>query len=72
MVSVLCISTSSTVFRALGEHEVVAIHFLRGLQLAVDPAVALLDAAGVPGQVEVEEIRAVGLEVQALGRHRWR
>ena len=36
------------------------------LELAVDAAVALLDAAGVPGQVEVEQVRAVGLEVEAL------
>ena len=38
------------------------------LELAVDAAVALLDAAGVPGQVEVEEVGAVRLEVQALAR----
>ena len=38
----------------------------RGLELAVDAPVALLDAAWVPGQVEVEEIGAVGLEVQPL------
>ena len=36
------------------------------LELAVDPAVALLDPAGVPRQVEVEEVGAVRLEVQAL------
>ena len=50
----------------LGQHEVVAAHLGRRLQLAVDAAVALLDAAGVPRQVEVEEVGAVGLEVQAL------
>ena len=50
----------------LRQHEVVAAHLGRRLQLAVDAAVALLDAAGVPRQVEVEEVGAVGLEVQAL------
>ena len=50
----------------LRQHEVVAAHLRRRLQLAVDAAVALLDAAGVPRQVEVEEVGAVGLEVQPL------
>ena len=54
------------VLGALRQHEVVAAHLGGGLELAVDAAVALLDAAGVPGQVEVEEVGAVGLEVQAL------
>jgi hypothetical protein len=53
------------VFDPLRQHEVVAADF-GGLELAVDAAVALLDAAGVPGQVEVEEVGAVRLEVQAL------
>ena len=53
---------------ALGQHEVVAAHLGRRLQLAVDAAVALLDAPRVPRQVEVEQIRAVRLEVQALAR----
>ena len=38
------------------EGAVVAAHLRRRLQLAVDAAVALLDAAGVPRQVEVEEV----------------
>ena len=50
----------------LREHEVVAAHLGGRLELAVDAAVALLDAARVPGQVEVEEVGAVRLEVQAL------
>ena len=54
------------VLDALRQHEVVAADFGGRLELAVDAAVALLDAAGVPGQVEVEEVRAVRLEVQAL------
>ena len=54
------------VLGALGQDEVVAAHLGRRLQLAVDAAVALLDAAGVPGQVEVEQVGAVGLEVQPL------
>jgi HB1, ASXL, restriction endonuclease HTH domain len=52
-----------------------AAEFLRGskcigfggwLELAIDAAVALFDAARVPGQVEMEEVRAMRLEVQAL------
>ena len=54
------------VLRPLGQHEVVAADLVGGLQLAVDAAVALLDSSRVPRQVEVEEVRAVGLEVQAL------
>ena len=49
---------------ALREHEVVANDLWRGLELAVDAPVALLDPPRVPGQVEVEEVGAVGLEVQ--------
>jgi hypothetical protein len=37
-----------------------------GLEGAVDAAVALLEAGGVPGDVEVEEVGAGGLEVDAL------
>jgi hypothetical protein len=42
------------------------VDFRRRLELAIDAAIALLDAAGVPGQVEVEEIRTMRLEVQTL------
>ena len=56
------------VLDALRQDEVVAADLGGRLELAVDAAVALLDAAGVPGQVEVEEVRAVRLEVQALAR----
>ena len=56
------------VLGALREDEVVAADLVGRLELAVDAAVALLDAAGVPGQVEVEQVGAVGLEVQALAR----
>ena len=54
------------VLDALRQHEVVAADLGGRLELAVDAAVALLDAARVPGQVEVEEVGAVRLEVQAL------
>ena len=54
------------VLGALREHEVVAAHPRRRLQLAVDASVALLDAARIPGQIEVEQIGAVRLEVQPL------
>ena len=36
------------------------------LQFPVDPAVALLHPARVPGHVEMEEVGAMGLEVQSL------
>ena len=49
-----------------GVDEVVAVDLGVRLELAVDAAVALLHAARVPGHVEVEQVPAVGLEVQAL------
>ena len=67
IVSVLRTSTSRTRSSArCGQHEVVAANLRGGLQLAIDAAVALLDAPGVPRHVEVEEVGAVRLEVQAL------
>ena len=54
------------IFDPLREHKIVAVHFRRRLELAVDAAVALLDTARIPGQVEMEEIRTMRLEVQAL------
>ena len=67
MVCVFLTSTSSTcVLGALREHEVVAADLRCRLQLAVDAPVALLDPAGVPRQVEVEQVGAVCLEVQPL------
>ena len=50
----------------LGKHEVMAGHFWRRLQLAVDAPVALLDASRIPRQVEMEKIGAMDLKVQAL------
>lgn len=54
------------VLLALGEDEVVAAHLRSALELPVDAAVALLHAARVPGDVEVEEVGAVVLQVAAL------
>jgi hypothetical protein len=51
---------------ALRKHEIIAVNFQRGLQLAIDAPVTLLDTARIPGQVEMEKIRAMRLEVQAL------
>ncbi len=48
--------------------EVVAAHHRLALQRAIDAAVALLHARRVPRDVEVEQIGAVALEVQALAR----
>ena len=39
-----------------------------GLQLAIDAAVALFEPRRVPGQIEVDEVVAAGLKVQALAR----
>ena len=56
------------VLDALLVDEVVAEDFVFGLELAVDPAVPLLHAAGIPRHVEVEEVPAMGLEVESLAR----
>ena len=56
------------VFCALRKHEVVAANLVRRLQFAVDPPIALFDSPGVPREVEVEQIGAVGLEVETLTR----
>src|SRR5208337_4145066 len=53
---------------AVGVDEVVAVDLFVRLEFAVDPAVPLFQAAGVPRYVEVEQVPAVGLEVQALPR----
>ena len=54
------------VLLAVGVDEVVAVDLVTGLELAVDAAVPLLQPARVPRHVEMEEVPAVGLEVQAL------
>ena len=54
------------VLDALRQYEVVTAHLRRPLKLAVDAAVALLDAARIPRQIEMEQVGAVGLEVQPL------
>ena len=48
--------------------EVVAIDVGVGLEFAVDAAVALLHTPGVPGNVEMEKVPAMGLQVEALSR----
>src|ERR1039457_3074034 len=54
------------VFGTLSEDEVMAADDLFALELAVDAAVALLHSGGVPGNVEMEEVSAVVLEVNAF------
>ena len=56
------------VLDALRQHEVVTADLVGGLELAVDAAVALLDPPRVPRQVEVEQVRAMRLEVETLPR----
>ena len=46
--------------------EVQAPHLLRGLPMPVDAAVALLHPHGVPGDLVVDEVAAVRLEVEPL------
>src|SRR5690348_14974269 len=54
------------VFDALRKHKIMAIDLRRRLQLAVNPAVALFNAPRIPGQIEMEKIRAMRLEIQAF------
>ena len=56
------------ILNALGQDEVMAAHLLGRLQLAIDAAIPLLDPPRIPGQVEMKEVRAVGLEVEPLAR----
>ena len=54
------------VLNPLLEDEIVAPHLGCRLELAVDAPVALLDPAGIPRQVKMEEVRAMRLEVESL------
>ena len=56
------------ILRPLCVEEVMAAHLSGSLELPVNATVALLQAARVPWHVEVEEIRAVVLQVHALAR----
>ena len=58
----------NAVFGPLRVNEIAAEHFAGRLQLAVDAAVALVEAAGVPGQIEVKQIEAVALQVEPFPR----
>jgi hypothetical protein len=49
------------VLGTLGINEVVAIDHRRRLELSVDTAVSLLQTAGIPRHIEVEEVMAVSL-----------
>ena len=46
--------------------EISADDLLRRLELAIDAAVALLQPGGVPRQIEMNEVGAIGLKVDAL------
>lgn len=48
--------------------EVAAMHLGRGLEFAIDPAVALFQHGWVPGQIEMEQVATPGLKVYALTR----
>ena len=51
----------NAVFGPLGIDEVTAEHFVGRLQLAVDAAVALIETARVPWQIEVKKVMAMAL-----------
>jgi hypothetical protein len=46
--------------------EVAAEDFLRRLEFSVDASVALLEAGGIPRQIEMDEVAAAGLQIDAL------
>ena len=48
--------------------EIAAEDLLGRLELAVDAAVALLEARWIPRQVEMDEVRAIGLQIDAFAR----
>ena len=48
--------------------EITAEHLLGRLELAIDAAVALLETRRVPGQIEMDEIGAIGLKIDAFAR----
>ena len=56
----------NAIFGPLRVDEVMAEDLGLGLELAVDAAVALLHAAGIPGHVEVEQVPAMRLQVEAF------
>jgi hypothetical protein len=58
----------NAVFLALVIEEIAARHGLRGLKLAVDTSIALLKARRVPRQVNMDEIMAACLQVEAFAR----
>ena len=59
-------NSENPIFRSLLVDEVVAVDRVGVLELAVDAAVALFHSAGVPGHVEMEQVPAVRLKVQAF------
>ena len=48
--------------------EIAAMDALGWLQLAVDAAIALFEPRRIPGQVEVDEVGAAGLQIDAFAR----
>ena len=61
-------ASQHAVFRPLRVDEIAAIDARRRLEFAVDAAIALFKATRVPGQVEMEEVAAMPLKVQAFAR----
>src|SRR5262249_15560400 len=51
---------------ALRQDEIVAPDFVRGLELAVNSTVPLFDTTRIPRQIEMEQVRAMRLEIEPL------
>ena len=64
----LCAGVVDGVVKLLRLGEVRALRSLRRLELAVDAAVALFEPCGIPGQIEMDEVVAAHLQVDALAR----
>ena len=56
------------IFNALRQDEVVTANLGGRLKLAIDTAVSLFDATWIPREIEMEEVGAMSLEIQAFPR----
>ena len=66
LLSLLDEDSQDFVFRTLFVVEVVAEDFILGLKFPVDTSVTLLHSAGVPRNIKVEQVPAVGLKVETF------
>ena len=54
------------ILRPLCVDKIMTEDLLRGLELAVDAAITLFKTAGIPGDIEMKQMPAMGLEVESL------